>query len=467
MKINPFSSLQTFSEALQQGHCSALDIANMYIHRINQLNERFNAYVGFDAQMIRQQACAADERRLAGCSLGRLDGLPIAVKDNFDVAGQCTAGGTRVLRHHIASRSAAAVERLQASGMVILGKTQMVEFAFGGWGINAAAGTPRNPWDLHTHRIPGGSSSGSAVAVAAGLAPAALGSDTGGSIRIPAALNGITGLKTSPGLISRFGVLPLSTTLDTVGPLTRTVEDAALLTRALSGADPRDSSTLAAPVADYSTIPLGASALQGLRIVVLPPDQLPTIMAQDVGVVLNTTIATLQAGGATIVEKRFPFVFDDLLRRNGEIMGAEAYALWGHFAEDAAAPMNPVARQRILAGKAISPAHYAAALDHMKAAQAQWQAWLADDDAMLTPTVPFCAPVTSQVDEMTTTPATFTRAANYFGTCSVSLPAGFSGNGLPIGMQFTGKVFDEATLIRIGRGFQHVTQFHHLFSETL
>src|SRR5690606_30347696 len=167
--------------------------------------------------------------------------------------------------------TATVVERLLAAGAVVLGKTHMVEFAFGGWGTNPVCGTPRNPWDLRTHRVPGGSSSGSGVAVAAGLAPAALGSDTGGSVRIPAAVNGITGLKTTFGLVSLHGAVPLSATLDTVGPMTRSAADAALLTAAMMGPDPRDPGTLGHSGIDFGDLSGPPPAIAGLRIAVVPP----------------------------------------------------------------------------------------------------------------------------------------------------------------------------------------------------
>ena len=192
------------------------------------------------------QARAADQRRAAGYSLSAVDGVPIAVKDLCDIEGQITTGGSQDWVTRRSPTTCTAVERLLRAGMVNLGKTHMVEFAFGGWGTNPVMGTPWNPWDLNTHRTPGGSSSGSGVAVAAALCPAALGSDTGGSVRIPAALNGITGLKTTRGLISLHGALALSGTLDSIGPMTRDMRDAAILTELMAGADPLDDGRQAA-----------------------------------------------------------------------------------------------------------------------------------------------------------------------------------------------------------------------------
>src|SRR5947208_15318910 len=237
------------------------------------MDERAHAFVDVYRDSALAAAREADRERKAGTLRGPLHGLPIALKDLFHIRGRATSAGSRSRPHGVADNTATAVQQLIAAGMIALGKTHLVEFAFGGWGCNEPMGAPWNPWDTTTHRVAGGSSSGSAVAVAAALAPAAIGSDTGGSIRIPAALCGLTGFKPTYGLISLAGVVPLATTLDSVGPLSRTVDDAALLLSAIAGSDPRDPATLIAPRVDFS---LGeqASDLKGVRIAALSVDRL-------------------------------------------------------------------------------------------------------------------------------------------------------------------------------------------------
>jgi aspartyl-tRNA(Asn)/glutamyl-tRNA(Gln) amidotransferase subunit A len=322
--VSPFSSLAQLARSLADGECSALELADMYLDRIRQADAFLHAYAHVDEASVRLQARASDLRRAAGHPLGLLEGLPIAVKDLCEVQGQPTGCGSLAWAGRRSTVTASVVERLRSAGMVILGKTHMVEFAFGGWGTNPRLGTPRNPWDLSVHRIPGGSSSGSGVAVASGLAPAAIGSDTGGSVRIPAALVGITGLKTTTGLISRHGVLPLSTTLDSIGPMTRTVVDAALLAQALAGADVRDATTLGLPVADYRRALTGTPDLAGMRIVALAQDQFPIAGTQDVQSAYRRALQLMRDLGASVLERRFPFDFGDLMRRNGQLISAEA-----------------------------------------------------------------------------------------------------------------------------------------------
>jgi aspartyl-tRNA(Asn)/glutamyl-tRNA(Gln) amidotransferase subunit A len=358
------------------------------------------------------------------------------------------------------SVTATVVQRLRAAGMVILGKAQMVEFAYGGWGINARFGTPRNPWDLAEHRIPGGSSSGSGVAVAAGLAPAALGSDTGGSIRIPASLVGVTGLKTTAGLISLAGVLPLSPTCDTVGPMARSVADAALLTQVLAGPDPRDVRTVHAPVPDYTPALVARPDLHGVRIAVLPEESFPVPVQEAVIRAYRDAQAVLEELGAKLLKRPLPIAFDELLHRNGQLIGAEVWATHRAQVEDAALPIGAWGRRRIASAAALSAADYIDALAHHRRSAAAWRHAMADADAMLMPGAPMPACTLEEVDEDSPVLSAFTRPANHFGACAISLPAGFSDDRLPVAVQLMAKPFDEGTLFRIGCAFQMATDWH-------
>jgi aspartyl-tRNA(Asn)/glutamyl-tRNA(Gln) amidotransferase subunit A len=344
--------------------------------------------------------------------------------------------------------------------MIPLGKTHLVEFAFGGWGRNEPMGAPWNPWDVEVHRVAGGSSSGSAVAVAAGLAPAALGTDTGGSVRIPAALCGITGFKPTYGLVSLAGVFPLASTLDSVGPLTRDVDDAALLLGAMAGADPRDPATRDAPSIDFSSALSAPATLRGLRIAAVPVDQFAWPADAAVLAAREQAIACFRALGATIDEVPAPFDLQTLMVENGRIIAAEAYALHRRYIGDETLAIDPWVRKRTLAGKDIGPEQYRAALAARARAAAAFAAWMRGRDALLTPTLPITATPLGEVDEATTPLATFTRAVNYLGACAVSLPAGISQEGLPAGIQLIGAPFADAMLVRIGRAFQSVTDWH-------
>src|SRR6476659_7203334 len=221
--------VHTLAADIAARRLSPVDLVDEFLTRIERLEPRLHAFVSVNAANARLAAEAADKAIRSGHAVGPLHGIPIAIKDLVEIEGEIAMGGTAAWRNRIAPRTATLMRKLMAAGMISLGKTHTVEFAYGGWGTNQHLGTPWNPWDPTTHRAPGGSSSGSGVAVAARLAPCAIGTDTGGSVRLPASWCGITGLKTTIGRISVHGVLPLAATLDTPGPMTRSVEDAAIL----------------------------------------------------------------------------------------------------------------------------------------------------------------------------------------------------------------------------------------------
>ncbi len=461
MSADPaFSSLTELSRRLAAGETSSQEIVAACLERIDALDARLHAFIDVYRDDALALARAADLERRAGRTRGPLHGLPIALKDLLHLEGRQTTAGSKSWLGRISDHTATAVERLLAAGMIPLGKTHMVEFAFGGWGRNQPMGAPWNPWDMKTHRVAGGSSSGSAVAVAGGLVPAAIGSDTGGSIRIPAALCGLTGLKTTYGLISLYGAVPLSTTLDSIGPITHTVEDAALLTAAMAGPDSRDPVTLGAPRFDVEAAVAGNADVRGLRITCLPASQMPASATADALRAQSEMIAVLRDLGALVEEERFPFDFEDLKVRNGRLIAVEAYAVHRGYIEDMSLPIDPWVRQRTLGGKVISAADYIDELAERKRNAAAFAEWMRGRGALLTPTLPITATPIEDVDEATAPLATFTRVANYLGACALSLPAGFDGDGLPIGMQFLGAPFSEAMLVRIGRAVQRTTKWH-------
>src|ERR1700736_5641055 len=247
---------------------SPVDLVEAALARIGAADAKLHAFVEVYADEARLAAEAADKAIRSGHAVGPLHGVPIALKDLIEIEGKIVTGGTLMWRERRAERTATLARRLIAQGMIVLGKTHTVEFAYGGWGTNARAGTPWNPWDPKVPRTPGGSSSGSGVAVAARLAPWAIGTDTGGSVRLPAAFCGLTGLKTTIGRVSTYGILPLSPTLDTPGPLARSVEDAALLYQVMQGPDPLDPRTRGIPPAD--PMPMLRRGVRGLRLGRMP-----------------------------------------------------------------------------------------------------------------------------------------------------------------------------------------------------
>ncbi len=455
-----FLPLTELAALLARNETTSRAIVEACLARIAALDGKLHAFVDVYGDESLAHADTADRERAAGAAQGPLHGLPIALKDLLEFKGHQTTAGAKSWLGRISDHTATAVEKLLAAGMIPLGKTHLVEFAFGGWGRNAPMGAPWNPWDLDAHRVAGGSSSGSAVATAAGMVPAAIGSDTGGSIRIPSALCGVTGLKTTYGLISLYGAVPLSTTLDTLGPIAHTADDAGLLAAAMAGHDARDAATLAAPHVDFASALKGDPDLRRMRIAALSPEQFPIQPIPDVQRAYEDAIAVLTDLGALIEIVRMPIDPDDTAGRVARILAAEAYAFHRAYIEDETLPIDPWVRKRTLGGKTIGAADYIAEIAQMRRAQRTFADWMRGRDALLMPAVPITATPLAEVDEATTPLAAFTRVVNYLGACGLALPAGFAADGLPVGVQLIGTPFGDATIVRIGRGFQRATDWH-------
>ncbi|MDX1433754.1 MAG: amidase, partial [Gammaproteobacteria bacterium] len=306
------------------------------------------------------------------------------------------------------------------------------------------------------HRAPGGSSSGSGVAVAAGLAPWAIGTDTGGSVRLPAAWCGLSGLKTTIGRISVFGVLPLSPTLDTPGPMCRTVEDAAALYSILHGPDPLDPLTLRRGRDD--PLPTLRGGVEGLRLARMPEIEREGVQEAVLGA-YDESLDVLRELGARIVDVGLPRKFRDLASCTGRIIGAEGYSFVGELVDDETLPVDDDVRPRIQLGRDMTARDYLLTLREREAIKREFASALADVDALLTPTVATVAPVVSDIDQ-STTPAGFTRVANLLDYCALSVPNGQSPEGLPTALQVVCRGFDEALALRIGWAFQNVTAWH-------
>lgn len=459
-----FQTLTALSRSLRSGEIGPVALAERFLERAGALDGKLHAFRRVLRDRALAQARAAESALRAGIDLGPLHGLPWVAKDLFDVAGEPTTAGTRLLEGTRARADAAAVRKLERAGMVLLGKTHTVQLAYGGVGINTDQGTPHNPWHPTAH-APGGSSSGTAVAVAAGLAPAGLGTDTGGSVRIPAALCGVVGLKTTVGRVSRAGVHPLSFSLDSVGPLARSVEDAALVYRELVGEDPDDETTRGVLVED----PLRdlAAGVKGMRLAFAE-----TVFFEDVDPEIEKAVReagrVLRDLGAAVESVALPEAAEALeLNARGLVIAAEAYAVNRELLETRFEELDPVVRERMRAGREITGPEYFQRTRRWSALRREVERSLGRVDALLVPTTMIpplpVAPLAASLDLYAQRNVQYLRntaIGNILGLCGLSLPCGFTGEGLPVGLMIYGRAFAEATVLRVGHAYERATAWH-------
>lgn len=361
-----------------------------------------------------------------------LHGIPYLAKELCDIAGYRTEFGSTSYATLPATRTATAIQRLNDAGAVLLGTTHMVEFAIGSWGTNYVKGTPWNPCDLNDHRIAGGSSSGSAVAVAAGYVPVAIGSDTGGSVRIPASLCGVVGYKPSFGLIPIDGVLPLGPTFDALGTLTRTIDDARLFTEVMASADLSH--------ADVE--------LDRLKIAIVAPNELEPIdpkIRSD----FEKALAVLQVQGAEIRQIDLPMPFVEFQKLNGDIVGFEAYSHLENLASMWTKPVDPYVRNRVLHGKKLDRKIYLERLNDLAKARADFHAAFQSFDLLALPGTPITAQRVEDVDETIIPMSRFTRIANCLDLCAITLPMRRAQNQLPAGFQLCAQAGNDALLLSV------------------
>jgi aspartyl-tRNA(Asn)/glutamyl-tRNA(Gln) amidotransferase subunit A len=451
-----FMSLQHLSAEISAGRVTSEEIVGAFLDRIAEHDDKLHAFIALYGDEARQAARAADLAIASGHRIGPLHGLPIALKDLVDMEGRVTTGGTKAWADRISPVTATLARRLINAGMIVLGKTHTVEFAFGGWGTNTQMGTPWNPWDLEVARLPGGSSAGSGVAVAAGLAPCAIGTDTGGSVRLPAAYCGITGLKVTVGRISTWGIIPLSQTLDTPGPLVRSVEDAALLYNVMQGADPNDPTTLRRPPDD--PIPEMRRGIAGMRLGTLPEAERGFADADQLRA-YDAAVDQLANEGAVIVPLTFPRPLESLVGMGGRIMSAEGYANVAEIVDDPSQPLDEDVRPRITAGRDISSKDYLRSLKERESIKQTFAEALDGTDAWLAPTAP-TPPIPLEDADQSKTPGHFTRPVNLLDQCGLSVPNGQTSSGLPTSMQIACRGYDEAMALRIGWAWQQMTDWH-------
>lgn len=455
-------SVTEVAAAIASKTISSREATQSCLDRIAKFQPRLNAYMAIEADAALAAADAADKDLAQGKSRGPLHGVPMAHKDMYYEAGKVSTCGSKIRKNFVASTTSTAVARLQAAGSIRLGTLQMSEFAYGPTGHNAHFGAVHNPW--HIDHVTGGSSSGSGSAVAARLTFAALGSDTGGSIRMPAHFCGVSGLKTTVGLVSRAGAMPLSQSLDTVGPLARTAVDCALLTQLMAGADAADPTTRNAPAPDLVS-PTNDS-IKGLRIGI-PDAFYVDNLDGDVARVLDETAKVLASEGTNVV--RVTLTDQSRLTAASQLLLAvEAAAFHKKWMIERPGDYGPQVLMRLQNGLAVPAITYLETLRWRGLALAEHLESVSGVDAVLAPVAPVPAPTIAESDVGNKAGAEaviqnltrFTRPINYLGLPALAVPAGFSASGLPIGLQLIGRPFDEAMVLRIGAAFQRATDFH-------
>ena len=454
--------LVALAKAIADKKISSREATKSCLDRTAQWQSRLNAFMTIETDEALKAAGQADAALAKGNSRGALHGVPLAHKDMYYDAGKVVTCGSKIRRDFVATTTSTALQRLKDAGTVRLGSLQMAEFAYGPTGHNAHFGAVHNPWNID--HITGGSSSGSGAAVAARLTSAALGSDTGGSVRMPAHFCGVTGLKTTVGRVSRAGAMPLSQSLDTVGPLAQSAEDCALLLGLMAGADPEDPTAIAGALPDYMAAT--KRPMQGITIGV-PTAFYVDDLDGEVARVLDETIATLKREGAAIVKVELPDQ-RQLSSASQLVLAVEAAAFHKRWMIERPQDYGPQVLMRLQNGLAVPAVSYLEAMRWRGAALSAHAAATAGVDAVIAPVSPIPAPTivesdvgnSPEADAVLPRITRFTRPVNYLGVPALSIPCGFTRSGLPVGLQLIGRSFDEATLLRIGAAFQRATDFH-------
>lgn len=478
-------TIHQLHQRLTSGEITSVELTEAFLQRIEATNEQVNSFITICREQAMADAAAADQRLKSG-DVDLLTGIPLALKDIFNSEGLRTTCGSKILDNFIAPYDATSVAKLKQRGAVILGKLNMDEFAMGSSNENSAAGPVRNPWDAE--RVPGGSSGGSAAAVAARQATATLGTDTGGSIRQPASHCGVVGLKPTYGRVSRYGVIAYASSLDQVGPVTRDVEDCAIMLGAVAGYDPADSTSVDCPVPDYrATLKDG---VKGMKIG-LPKEYYIEGLDPEIKAAVDKAIEIYRELGAEIVEVSLPHTdyavacyyliataeaSSNLARYDGVRYGVrvdDGDGLANMYQKSRAAGFGDEVKRRIMLGTyALSSGYYDAY--YLKAQKVRTlirQDFLdafEQVDMLLTPVAPTPAfrlgekmddPLQMYLSDI------FTIPVNLAGTCGLSQPCGFSGDGLPIGLQLIGKPFAEAEILQAAWAFENATEWNDKFPE--
>lgn len=475
-------SIQQAHELLASRKISSEELTRSYLDRIQRVDPQVKSYVTISEDVALAQAREADQRIVSDDNLTPLTGIPYSAKDSLSTRGIKTTCSSKILEEYRPFYDCTAIRKLKSPGAVLLGKTNMDEFGMGSSTENSGFFTTRNPWNFDY--VPGGSSGGSAAAVAAGLAPFSLGEDTGGSVRMPAGFCGVTGLKTTYGRVSRYGLLPLASSFDTIGPMAHSAYDVALVLEAIAGHDPKDSTSRVEPAGQYSDALKKAENLRGLRIGI-PKEYFAEGLNEDVNAALRTAIQQIESLGAEAVEVSLPHTqyaipvyylilfaeaSSNLARYDGIRFGLSERGgkdLMDVYLQTREAGFGPEVKRRIMLGTfALSAGYYDAY--YLKAQKVRtlirqdFQKAFEQVDALITPVAPTTA---FRIGEKITNPLDMylsdvhVVAVNLAGIPSLCVPCGFS-NGLPVGMQIMGPHLSEETLLKIGHMYQSVTDWH-------
>jgi aspartyl-tRNA(Asn)/glutamyl-tRNA(Gln) amidotransferase subunit A len=446
----PLPTLAAASRLIASGELSPVELTEAALARAAALNDRLSAFIEIAAERARAAARRAQAEISGGRRRGPLHGIPYGLKDIYDAAGLRTTAHSRLLLDNIAAEDAETTARLEAAGMVLIGKLATHEFATGGPAFDLPFPPARNPWN--TAHFTGGSSSGSGAAVAAGILPLAMGSDTGGSIRLPAAYCGTVGLKPTYGRVSRRGVVPLCYSLDTCGPLTWTVEDAALALRVLAGHDPRDAGSADLPVPDYRA-QLGRG-IAGLRI------GYARRFSEDAGVgaeqraALDAAAEVLRRLGAEVVDVVLP-PNDQFQAVSRTVSPAESFAIHQDDLRRRPEMYARVTRERLMLGGFVTAGQYVQAQRLRRILTAKVAALFEQCDALLTAVIPGPAPRLEETDDGPWRKAQpISSVFNVTGQPALALPCGFAANGMPLSAQFVGRAFDEAMVLRVAHAYE-------------
>jgi aspartyl-tRNA(Asn)/glutamyl-tRNA(Gln) amidotransferase subunit A len=441
---------------LQRKEVSPVELTRACLDRIGKLNPVLNAFITVTAESALAEARAAEIEISRGEWRGPLHGVPVALKDLIDTAGTRTTAASAVFEHRVPAEDADVVQRLRRAGAVILGKNNLHEFAYGGSSLVSFFGDVHNPWN--TAHIAGGSSGGSAAAVVAGLCYAAIGSDTAGSIREPAALCGCVGIKPTYGRVSARGVIPLSWSLDHIGPLAATVGDAAVLLQAIAGYDPLDVCSVDVPVADYVS-GLG-DGTKNLRVGV-PRDHFYDDLDYDVWAAVQQALAVIETLVADVREMQIEVTTDRT------VQAAESYAYHAENVAKTPQLYQPETLRRIRSGADISAAEYIRRRRELDQERRRAHDFFVEVDLLVTPTMPIPAPAIADLkkDPAALRPAELvllrnTRPFNVWGLPAISVPCGFTKSGLPIGLQIAGPHWREDLVLRLAHAYESATEWH-------
>jgi len=451
-----YLTIREVGERLRRREVSPVELTAAALDRAEALNGALNAFITITRAEALGQARQAEQALGRGDDLGPLHGIPISLKDLYQTAGVRTTGGSKILADWVPETDATVTRRLRQAGAIIIGKNNLHEFAYGATNENPHYGPSRNPWNLE--RITGGSSGGSAAAVAAGIGYASMGSDTGGSIRLPAALCGLVGLKPTYGLVSRSGVLPLSWSLDHCGPLTRTVEDTAIIMNAIVGHDPADPASADRAVPDLTTVLDGR--VGGLRIGLLQ-EYMGENVVPEVASAVRTALETMASLGARVEEISVP----EVAHRTGTvtaILYSEASTIHERWLKSRPQDYGADVLERLQQGQRLTATQYLRGQQARRALVERFRQLFEGIDVLVTPTLSILAPTLEESRGWVARGQLlgFTQLFNVLGQPAVSVPCGFSQSGLPIGMQLVGRPFEDATVLRLAHAYEQHAGWH-------